>query len=146
MIGVELDMVVRNSLEALELYESVFELERLEVTDFPPGQNEVIFKLYDVRFHLLDENPAFHLIAPSPGDPKTSWVNVSVPTIKDTYQKAMDAGCSEVQPVTEISEMGISNAIFADPFGYLWMLHEIHREVSYEERMRFMEEEMKKNQ
>lgn len=35
MTGVEVDFVVKDSLEALELYERVFEVERLEVNRFP---------------------------------------------------------------------------------------------------------------
>ena len=63
--------------------------------------------------------------------------------IKDTYQKAIDSGCQEVQPVTEMPDFGISNAMFMDPFGYIWMLHQIHKEVSFEERMQIFEEKMK---
>lgn len=136
-VGVEFDFVVPDSLKALELYEKIFELERVEVTDFPRGQNEVIFTLYGTRFHMLDENPEFHLIAPKPGQAQSSWVNVVVPNITETYQKALDSGCTEIQPITEIAEMGNSNAIFTDPFGYVWMLHQIHREVSREEMMEF---------
>jgi PhnB protein len=28
----------------------------------------------------------------------------------------------------------VSNAIFVDPFGYNWLLHQLHRGVSFEER------------
>ncbi|SFK33969.1 Uncharacterized conserved protein PhnB, glyoxalase superfamily [Halobacillus dabanensis] len=141
MVGVEIDLVVKDSLKALELYEKIFEIERVEVTDFPRGENEVIFTLYGVRFHMLDENPEFHLIAPTPEDPKTLWFNITVPDIEGTYKKAMDSGCEEVQPVTELTEYGVSNAIFMDSFGYLWMLHQVHNEVSFEERKRLWEEE-----
>ncbi|MFC0562046.1 VOC family protein [Halalkalibacter alkalisediminis] len=140
MVGVEIDMVVKDSLKALELYENIFNIERVEVSNFPRGENEVVFILYDVHFHMLDENPEFHLIAPNPDDPKTSWVNVTVPDIKETYAKAMDLGCTEVQPVTEIPDYGVSNAIFMDPFGYIWMLHQVHKEVSHEERIQLWEE------
>lgn len=64
MAGVEIDMVVTDSLKALELYKKIFEIETVEASDFPRGENEAIFTLYDVPFHLLDENPAFHLTAP----------------------------------------------------------------------------------
>ncbi|KAF1083960.1 hypothetical protein SPSYN_02872 [Sporotomaculum syntrophicum] len=37
MVGVEIDMVVPDSLKALELYEKVFDIERVEVTDYPKG-------------------------------------------------------------------------------------------------------------
>jgi PhnB protein len=140
MVGVEIDMIVTDSLKALELYEKIFEIERVEVTDFAQGENEVIFSLYGVRFHLLDENPQFEMIAPKPGDPKPIWFNIMVPDIKITYEKAMSEGCTEVQPLTEIPNYGVSNAMFSDTFGYLWMLHQVHKEVSFEERTRLWEE------
>lgn len=140
MVGVEIDMVVSDSLKALELYEKIFEIERVEVTDFPKGENEVVFTLYGVRFHMLDENPNFGLKAPEPDKPNTIWFNILVPDIKETFSKAISAGCTEIQPVTEMPDFGLSNAIFADTFGYQWMLHKIHKEVSFEERIRLWEE------
>ncbi|PYZ96357.1 MerR family transcriptional regulator [Alteribacter lacisalsi] len=140
MIGVEFNMVVKDSLKALNLYEKIFEVERMEVSDLPPGENEAVFKIYGVQFHMLDENPDFHLIAPTPDAPKTSWVNVTVPDINETYGKAMEAGCTEIQPVTELPDYGVSNAIFTDSFGYVWMLHQVHKEVSHQERIRLWEE------
>ncbi|HEY8420678.1 MAG TPA: VOC family protein [Thermoclostridium sp.] len=140
MVGVEIDMVVSDSLKALELYEKIFEIERVEVTGFPKGENEVVFTLYGVRFHMLDENPNFGLKAPEPDKPNTIWFNILVPDIKETFSKAISAGCTEIQPVTEMPDFGLSNAIFADTFGYQWMLHQIHKEVSFEERIRLWEE------
>ena len=140
MTGVEIDMVVSDSLQALELYKKIFDLEPIEVTDFSRGENEVIFLLYGVRFHMLDENPQFEMIAPQPGDPKPIWFNIMVPDIAETYSKAIEEGCSEVQEVTEMKDFGVSNAIFSDPFGYLWMLHQVHKEVSFEERKKLWED------
>ena len=48
MVGVEIDMVVKDSLIALELYEKIFEIERVEVTNFSRGENEAIFT---IRIH-----------------------------------------------------------------------------------------------
>ncbi|MFN6430030.1 hypothetical protein EUCA11A_28400 [Eubacterium callanderi] len=140
MTGVEIDMVVTDSLKALELYEKIFEVKRIEVTDYPKGTNEAVFTIYDTRFHMLDENPEYQLIAPKPGQPQSVWYNVLVPDIQAVYDKAMAAGCAEIQPVTE---MGAANAMFADAFGYVWMLHQIYREVSFEERCKAMEEKQK---
>jgi PhnB protein len=42
-------------------------------------------------------------------------------------------------------EFGISGATFIDPFGYVWMVHQVHREISYEERIRILEERRKGN-
>ena len=144
MVGVEIDLVVTDSLKALELYENIFEIERIEVSDLPKGTNEAVFTLYGVRFHMLDENPEFQLVAPTKDDPKTIWFNVSVPDIKETYAKAMSLGCTEIQAVTDLPDYGVSNAMFMDSFGYVWMLHQIHKVVSHEERIRIWEE--KRNQ
>ena len=143
MVGVEIDMVVINSLEALALYERIFDTERIEATNYKKGLNEAIFTMYGGRFHLLDENAEYQLTAPREGDAKPMWVNVLVPNIKETFDKAVAAGCAVVQPVTELGDFGVSNAVFSDPFGYVWMLHQIHREVSFEERNRIFEEKIK---
>lgn len=141
MVGVEINFVVADCLKALELYENIFDgIERAEVTHLPKGENEAVFTLHGVRFHMLDENPKFQLIAPKPDDPKTMWVNVTVPDIKETYDRAMNQGCTEIQPVTEMADYGVSNAMFLDPFGYIWMLHQVHKEVSFEERVKLWEE------
>ncbi len=143
MAGVEIDMIVTDSLKALELYEKIFDIEHIEVTDFPKGENEVVFSLYGVRFHMLDENPQFEMIAPKPRDPKPIWFNIMVPDIAETYSRAINEGCIEVQPITEMADYGVSNAMFNDAFGYLWMLHQVHKEVSFEERTRLWEERRK---
>lgn len=144
MVGIEIDMVVLDSLEAIDAYEKIFDIERVEVTNFKKGGNEAVFTMYGTRFHLLDENQEYQLIAPKKEDPKSMWINIVVPDIRKTYKNAMDLGCTEVQPVTEMSEMGVINAMFMDSFGYLWMLHQIEKEVSFEERCALFEEEFGK--
>jgi len=142
-VGVEIDLVVQDSLTALDLYKQIFDIETIEKTSFARGENEVVFSLYGVRFHMLDENPEFQLIAPKPGDSKPIWFNILVPDLAQTYAKAISAGCTEVQKVTEIKDFGLSNAVFSDPFGYIWMLHQVHKEVSFEERSKIWEEKEK---
>lgn len=38
--------------------------------------------------------------------------NILVPDIKETLSKAMSAGCTEVQPVTELPDYGVSKELF----------------------------------
>jgi PhnB protein len=66
-----------------------------------------------------------------------------VPDIAATYAKAISEGCTEIQPVTEIPDFGVSNAIFSDPFGHIWMLHQVHREVGFKERKKLCEDREK---
>jgi PhnB protein len=140
MVGVEINMIVTDSLRALALYEKIFEIERVEVTDFSKGENEVIFSLHGVRFHMLDENPEFGLKAPAEEDPKTISFNVMVTDIKETFSKAISLGCTEMQAVTDLPDFGVSNAIFIDPFGYQWILHQVHEKVNFEERVELWEQ------
>jgi PhnB protein len=93
---------------------------------------------------MLDENAKFGLKAPTLDEPQSIWFNILVPDIKETFSKAINAGCTELQPVTELPDCGVTNAIFIDAFGYQWMLHQVHKEVSFEERTRLWEEKRDK--
>ena len=136
MVGVEIDMVVSDSLKALELYEKVFEIERIEVTDFPKGENEVVFSLYGVRFHMLDENPKFGLKAPNLGDPQTIWFNILVSNIKEVFSKAINEGCTVVQEllkclITECQMLNLTihSAIIGYYIKYIkkWVLKNVQK-------------------
>jgi PhnB protein len=133
----EVNMVVTDSLGALELYERIFDnIERVEATSLGRGLNEAVIMLNGMRIHIIDENEAYFMFAPKDGNRVSMWINVTVPDIKKTFAKALEAGCAEIFPVTRIESHGIINAMFSDKFGYLWLVHEIVREVSLEERMR----------
>lgn len=121
---VEIVLVVPDSLEALNLYEKIFDIERIDATNFSKGENEAIFAIGDVVFHLLDENPEYRLISPKLDAPKTSWVNVVVEDIHIKHVMAIELGCKEMLPVTESRDVGMYNSVFMDPFGYVWMLHQ----------------------
>ncbi|UUX33920.1 VOC family protein [Fundicoccus culcitae] len=141
MNAVEFDFVVKDSLKAIELYQAIFEVNVLEKTNLNVGSNEVVFEIFGSRFHMLDENPDYQLFAPKEGQSQSFWFNVIVSNIDETYRKALDNGVKEIQAVTRLEEMGVSNAMFLDPFGYVWMLHEIHREVSFEDRVEILSDE-----
>lgn len=136
--GVEIDMVVKDSIKALEVYEKIFDVVRVEVTDVGPHSSEAVFTIYGTRFHLLNENPEFRLHAPQEGQPQPMWMNIAVPDIKKTYDNAIAAGCKEVFGINDMPDFGVKNAMFADPFGYGWMLHQIDKIVSHEERMEIL--------
>lgn len=141
--GTEIDFVVKNSLKALELYKEVFDIEVVEATDYPEGMNEAVFTLYGTRFHMLDANPEYGLKAPDPEHPNTIWFNIAVEDIEKTHKAALENGCTEIQGITNMMDDAVSNSIFVDPFGYMWMLHKIHKNLSFEERIKIIEEEMK---
>ncbi len=139
MLGVEINLVVKDSLEALTVYEGVFDVERVEVGDFVLGTNEVVLTINGTRFHLLDANDQCGLTAPKADDRFPFWLNVYVADIKSVYEKAVTQGFNELYPINELPEMGMRNAMLKDPFGYAWMFHQIDKEVSYEERCKVFE-------
>lgn len=59
-----------------------------------------------------------------------------------THKKALANKCIEMQPVTEMMEGAIQNSLFVDPFGYMWMVHQINQELNFEERTEILEKEM----
>ncbi|MCC5894688.1 MAG: VOC family protein [Alkalibacterium sp.] len=141
MKSIELDMIVSDSLAALKTYQTVFDLKVDQATAYDRGLNEVIFSLYDLTIHLLDENPEYGLAAPEKNQMLPFWINVTVPDIQLTFSEAITAGFTEIQPVTKIPDFGVSNAVLLDPFGYQWMLHEVHEEKSTEELKNLMDQE-----
>ncbi len=125
MTGVEIDFVVKNCKEALELYKNIFDVEVITVTDLENGLNEAIFSIYGVKFHMLDENPTYMLIAPKENEGRPVWFNITVESIEKTFNKAIECGCNVIQPITDIPTHNAQNAMFSDKFGYIWLLHEM---------------------
>ncbi len=142
MFEVEIDMVVSDTLKAVEIYENVFNLEDVTSTNLERGLNEAIFTIHGTRFHILDENPEYDLTAPEEGKDKSVWFNITVEDINKVYDKAINAGFEEVQPITKMEDMGVSNAVFSDPFGHVWMIHQVHHKVSFEKRMEIMDKKI----
>lgn len=143
MKGIEINFVVTDSLEALKLYEQIFDVERIHGTNLSKGKNEVVFTIENTYFHVFDENEEFHLYAPVKDAPVPMWMNVLVSDIKNTYKKAIEAGCIEVQPVVVLSGYGVSNASFMDPYGYHWMLYQANDVISHEKRLKLWENNKK---
>jgi uncharacterized glyoxalase superfamily protein PhnB len=143
MTGFEVDFVVPDVLEAFETYRRVFGAEAVEKTAFDLGSNEVVFTILETyRFHMLDENPKYGLVAPKEGQGGFVWFNLIVENIQNVFDKAEAAGFAVIQPVQELADFGVRNSMQKDPWGYVWMLHQVDREVSFEERVKILESQM----
>lgn len=137
--SVEIDFVVSDCLQALALYEKIFETQRIEVTSVEKGGNEAVFTMYGARFHIFDENPAMGMVAPQEGVVGSTWMNITVADLKAVYDKAIAAGCTAILPPNHMEAFGVTNSVFKDAFGHVWMLHQVHRVVSFEERCKILE-------
>lgn len=131
VIGTGLFMVVPDSIAVVKLYEQIFDVDLVDVSGLDKGQNEAIFNIYNGRFHLLDENPAENILAPRKGDTRPIWASIAVPDIQKTLDAAINAGCEQISPIGELLPgSGVQNAIFSDPFGYIWMILQIDTVIS----------------
>ena len=133
MLGIEVDLVVKDCQSALEVYEKVFGAIRKSLTSLEPGLNEALFTLWGTNFHLLDANPEYHLMAPQEGITLPVFFNVTVPNLKVVYQKALDEGFQIIQPPKRVADKDIINALVLDPFGYVWVIHEFEDDA-FEDR------------
>jgi uncharacterized glyoxalase superfamily protein PhnB len=143
MTGVEIDFCVYDVLKAFEVYEKVFGAEAVEKTAFDRGMNECVFTIFGSRFHMLDESPENGLNAPKAGDSSSIWFNIMVEAIQPVYDKALELGFTVIMPLQNMPDHGVQNAMVQDPFGMVWMLHQIDRIVSFEDRVKLAEDAMK---
>lgn len=48
-------------------------------------------------------------------------MTVPIADIGACFDRAVSAGCTPAQPVTEMPDMGMSSAMLAEPLGYIGM-------------------------
>ncbi len=87
-------MIVTDRLATLKLNESIFEVEPIAIADFQKELNEVIFDIYGMRFHILNENRKFQMFAPEENDSNPICFNIVVSELKRHTKKRSiwDAG------------------------------------------------------
>lgn len=123
MRSVEIDFVVKNSLEAIEKYNKVFEINIIEKTNLDQGLNEVIFEIFGSRFHILDENLEYQIVAPKENENMPVCFNITVENIEEIVKNAEVENFTVISPIKEIFK-NIKNAVLKDPYGYIWIIHQ----------------------
>jgi uncharacterized glyoxalase superfamily protein PhnB len=133
-------LVVPDAMAAMEFYENAFGAVRGEVYRFPgrKGANETNVTLGGVNLRLMDANADYRCFPPKKDEVDSIWLQIEVADIDETLKKAVSLGASVGQEASEF--MGVRYAEITDPFGYVWTINQILREVSFEERYRFYEE------
>ncbi|MDR0722341.1 MAG: hypothetical protein LBF75_06045 [Treponema sp.] len=85
--------------------------------------NEVVFTIFESRFHMLDESSENGLNAPKEAYPVTIWFNILVEAVQPVFDKAMKRGFSTVFPITYEPVHNIERFMVKDPFGMVWLVH-----------------------
>ncbi len=138
--GLVLNLVVRDALEAMGFYERVFGAKRGEVFAFPGkrGCNEANVTLGGVELRLMDANPAYDCHPPKADETDSVWLQMAVDDVAETLKLAQENGAAAQGEPGEF--MGVVHAQFTDPFGYVWTIHKMLRELSFAERYKIYEE------
>ncbi|HLP11180.1 MAG TPA: VOC family protein [Flavobacteriales bacterium] len=96
------------------------------------GANEIFcFRNNDGSIHVaeLELNGAiFHVhetmrnaLEPKRANGVTCTIGLFVPNVEDVMQKAIQAGATEINPVTD-HDYGYRQGMFKDPFGHHWQI------------------------
>jgi PhnB protein len=114
-------LIVDGAADAIDFYSSVLGAaqrgDRMTTPDGKVGHAELT--LGDSLIMLADEAPDWGAIGPRTvgGTPVT--VHVYVENVDDVFAKALGAGATEVQPVTD-QFYGDRSGTFEDPWGHKW--------------------------
>ena len=72
-------------------------------------------------FHLHETMPWYEALEPVSAKGVTSVIGVFVPDVEQVMHKAMEAGATEINPVTD-HDYGYRQGMFKDPFGHYWQI------------------------
>lgn len=135
-----LNMVVADAIKAMEFYEAVFGAVRGDVYHFHDraNSNEANIILGDVCLRLIDENNAYDCYPPKTGEVDSIWLQLKVEDTDSVLEKAKLHGAAIGSEPSEF--MGVRHAEITDPFGYIWTVNQVLKEISFEERYRIYEE------
>jgi PhnB protein len=145
-LGIIVNLLVPNSLEAIEFYKRAFSAKETSKYIGPDGTvMHAALKIIGQDVYLNDSNKEMKMLSPNElgGCPLSIWLRVEDPD--KVYEKAVDAGC-EVTMKMDNMFWGDRMGSIVDPYGYNWIIAKKVEDVSDEElekRSKKFFEEMK---
>ena len=132
-------LMVDNAAEAIRFYERAFGA--TEIMRLPMGDKiaHAEIRIGDSFVMLSDEWPDFGKLGPKSRGGATSSLMVYVEDVDASYARALDAGATAEQPLTD-QFWGDRSGSVVDPFGHSWMLATHVEDVPPEEMGRRMSE------
>jgi len=131
--GIVLNLIVPNSLEAIEFYKKAFSAEEISKFMTPDGSvMHALIKIIGEDVYLNDSFENSGSLSPSElgGCPLNIWLRVNDPD--KLYKQAIGAGC---EVTMEIDDMfwGDRMGCVVDPYGYMWTIAKTIEDVDEEE-------------
>lgn len=116
-------LTVGDAAGALRFYTEAFGAEELFRPDGPAGRiGHAEMQIGDSRFMLADEMESWGNRSPQSlnGTPIALMLYVDDDDCDTVFQRAVEAGAKEVQPLLEDKFYGDRSGMVGDPFGHLW--------------------------
>jgi uncharacterized glyoxalase superfamily protein PhnB len=116
------NLILRNAAAAIDFYKSVFgakELRRFNMPGDKVGHAEL--RIGDTIIFLNDESPMGSGVAASPEHKSTFTIQLYVPDVDATYNRALKAGAKSTMAVADMF-WGDRMSSITDPFGQLWAI------------------------
>jgi len=126
-------LTIKGAEAAIAFYKRAFgakEIGRLTMMGDKVGHAEL--QIGDAQIYLADEMPQWGNKSPSTlgGSPVTVAMRVS--DVDATFKRALDAGATPLQPVTD-QFYGERAGVLVDPFGHIWHIQTHIEDVSFAE-------------
>lgn len=139
-------MIVKGAARALEFYKKAFNATELFRMEGPGGSiAHAEFQIGNSRIMLGEESPEWGARSPETIGGSPIGLSLYVENVDALFKQAIAAGGKEERPVKD-QFYGDRSGTLRDPFGHQWTIGTHTEDVSPEEMMRRMNEEMKKGQ
>ena len=129
-------LIAKDAKAALEFYEKAFDGVGSNCMLAPDGSvmhGEI--KIGDSTVMISQENPQWGMKSPQTLGGSPASIHMYVEDCDAAFKKAIDAGCSEISPVTDMF-WGDRYGKVEDPFGFQWGIATHTEDVELEELQR----------
>ena len=123
--------------DAIEYYKKAFGATELFRMDHEGKIGHAELKIGDSPIMLADEFPQMGYRSPKSLGGTPVSLMIYVPDVDTVYKQAIDAGATEVKPLTD-QFYGDRSGTLTDPFGHVWTIATHKEDVTMEEMNRRM--------
>ena len=133
-------LFIKHAAEAIDFYKRAFGAEermRLEMPDGRIGHAEIV--IGGSAILLADEFPEWKTLSPRSVGGTPVAIHLFVTDVDDVFQKALDAGATQLDPV-ETKFYGDRSGCLKDPYGHMWYVSTRVEDVSQDEMQKRLNE------
>jgi PhnB protein len=130
-------LICDGAAKAIEYYKNAFGATELFRMDHDGKIGHAELKIGDSPIMLADEYPQMGYRSPKALGGTPVSIMIYVEDVDTVYQRAIDAGATEVKPLQD-QFYGDRSGTLTDPFGHVWTIATHKEDVSMEEMNRRM--------